>query len=150
MKGLLNSFRWATHGIWHCVRHERNFRIHLVVMAYVAAISALVGIPRVELAALFCTFALVLFAEMINTSVEALVDMKSKRIQPLAGIAKDVAAGAVLVCAILSVAVGAVLFLERGVLDSLYSLFFRDPPFLTVFAVSLPLAYVFVKFGGKK
>ena len=94
---LGRSFGYALCGIGHCIRRERNFRIHLVAAAYVLALAAYLHITGARLALLFLTIGGVLALELVNTAAEALVDLVSPQRRPLAKIAKDTAAGAVLV-----------------------------------------------------
>ena len=106
---LGRSFGYALCGIAHCIRRERNFRIHLVAAAYVLALAAYLRVVGVRLALLLLTIGGVLALELINTAAEALVDLVSPQRRPLAKIAKDTAAGAVLVFAASAAGVGAVL-----------------------------------------
>ncbi|MEM1483653.1 diacylglycerol kinase family protein [Oscillospiraceae bacterium PP1C4] len=106
LKSLVNSFKYAFSGIRHCMRCERNFRIHVVAAAYVMLLAALLQLDRMRFAVLLLTIANVLVMEMLNTAIETLVDLASPQQHPLAKIAKDVAAGAVLVSAATSVGVG--------------------------------------------
>lgn len=103
---LGSSFRWAFAGIWYVLRTQRNFRIHLLITAGVVAAGVWLGLSALEWAVIALTIALVLMAEMFNTVAETAIDMVAPRYHPLAKIAKDVAAGAVVVCAIISVIVG--------------------------------------------
>ena len=90
---LGRSFGYALCGIGHCIRRERNFRIHLVAAAYVLALAAYLHITGARLALLFLTIGGVLALELVNTAAEALVDLVSPQRRPLAKIAKDTAAG---------------------------------------------------------
>lgn len=103
---LRSSFRWAFAGIWYALRTQRNFRIHLLITAGVIAAGVWLGLSTLEWAVIALTVALVLMAEMFNTVAETAIDMATPRYHPLAKIAKDVAAGAVLVCAIIAIIVG--------------------------------------------
>ena len=103
---LLSSFRFAFAGLGHLFRTQRNARIHLAVGAAACAVGAWVGISRVEWAVMIFTIALVLILEGLNTAVEAAIDLASPEFHPLAKIAKDLAAGMVLIAAIASVGVG--------------------------------------------
>lgn len=122
---LFDSFRFAGCGIVSCLRRERNFRIHLTAACYAAALGLRLGLGRTQWALLFLTQALVLALELCNTAVEAAVDLCCPQRHPLAKRAKDAAAGAVLVAAAFSVAVGFALFwgpelfrLAEGILTS--------------------------------
>ncbi|WP_124727822.1 diacylglycerol kinase family protein [Staphylospora marina] len=107
---LLRSFRYALNGLRHAAGTQRNMRIHFLVALVVLILSLYLPLRKVEVLVLFVTIALVLFAELINTAVEAVVDMVTEEYHPLARIAKDVAAGAVLITAGLSVIIGISVF----------------------------------------
>lgn len=103
---LGSSFRWAFAGIWYVLHTQRNFRIHLFITAAVVAAGIWLGLSVLEWAVIALTIALTLVAEMFNTVAETAIDMATPRYHPLAKIAKDVAAGAVLLCAIIAVIIG--------------------------------------------
>lgn len=107
------SFHYAFAGIGYCLRTQRNFRIHLLAALVVGIAGGLLGLTGVEWAVLALTVTMVLAAEMVNTVVEAAVDLASPGIHPLAKTAKDVAAGAVLVTAIGAVVIGACIFVPH-------------------------------------
>ena len=107
---LLDSFNYAFEGIIHVLRTQRNMRIHfgIAVLVLVAAISA--DVTKLELIALLLAIAFVLIAEMINTAIEGAIDVATSSFDPMAKLAKDIAAGAVLIAAINAVAVGYLVF----------------------------------------
>ena len=107
------SFHYALKGLSHCVRHERNFRIHLCLGAVAFLVGALLDLSGAELGVVLLLIAFVLFAEMVNTALENLVDMFTREYHPLAAVVKDVAAGAVLVICILAVAIGVLIFVPH-------------------------------------
>lgn len=107
---LLSSFRWAFAGIWYALRTQRNFRIHLLIAAGAIAAGIWLELSVLEWAVIALTIVLVLMAEMFNTVAETAIDMATSQFHPLAKIAKDVAAGAVLVCAAVSVIIGLLVF----------------------------------------
>ncbi len=106
---LLTSFRCAGRGLLDVFRTQRNFRIHLVIAALALLLAAWLRLPRQEWASLILVIGTVLSAEVFNTSAEVLVDLASPEYHPLAKRAKDVAAGAVLLAAIIAVIVGLLL-----------------------------------------
>lgn len=110
-RSLWSSFRFAGRGVWHLIRTQRNARIHLAAAIGFTALAIWLGFDATRLAILWLTMALVIVTEAINTTVEAVVDLITDRYHPLARIAKDAAAGAVLIAAIGAVAVGAAIFL---------------------------------------
>jgi diacylglycerol kinase (ATP) len=110
---LLAAFGFAFAGLWYLLRTQRNAQIHCLIAGCAVALGLLLGIARWEWIALVLTIALVLAAEGFNTALEATVDLASPARHPLAKIAKDVAAGAVLLCAIASVVVGCIIFIPH-------------------------------------
>ena len=107
---IIDSFNFAFEGIIHVLRTQRNMRIHFAV-AVVVLVAALVSdVSRLELIALFTAIAFVLIAEMINTAIEAAVDVASTTFDPMAKLAKDIGAGAVLIAAVNALAVGYLVF----------------------------------------
>ncbi len=110
---LARSFRYAFAGLGYVVRTQRNFRIHLAAGTLAAILGLVVGLSTPEWAVLATLITLVLAAEMTNTVVEALVDLASPAYHPLAKVAKDVAAGAVLLTAIGAIVVGLFLFVPH-------------------------------------
>ncbi len=105
----LASFRHAFAGWWYVLRSQRNAWIHAVASVAVVAVSLWLELGRIEWAILVLTIALVWVAEFVNTAVEAVVDLLSPDIHPLARVAKDVAAAAVLIAALAAVVIGLLL-----------------------------------------
>jgi diacylglycerol kinase (ATP) len=106
-----DSFRNAINGFESAISTEINLRIHLVLTILVVAISLYLQISTVEWAAIFIAIGMVWSAEIMNTSIEKLVDMVSPEWNLQAKIVKDLAAGAVLAAAIAAALVGIVIFL---------------------------------------
>ncbi|MCH5583879.1 diacylglycerol kinase family protein [Shimazuella sp. AN120528] len=107
---VLKSFRYALEGLKYAVVTQRNMRIHFITALVVLLLSLCLSLSKLEILLLFVTITLVLFAELINTSIEAVVDMITEEFHPLAKIAKDVAAGAVFLTAGLAFIVGTSIF----------------------------------------
>jgi diacylglycerol kinase (ATP) len=107
---LLESFNFAFEGIIHVLRTQRNMRIHFVVAAVVLIAALATGVSRLELIALLLAIAFVMVAEMINTAIEGAVDVSTTSFDPNAKLAKDIAAGAVLIATINAVAIGYLVF----------------------------------------
>jgi diacylglycerol kinase (ATP) len=147
---LLHSFNVAFEGVIHVLRTQRNMRIHFGIAVVVLVAALATGVQRIELVALLLAIAFVLIAEMINTAVEATIDVATTSFDPLAKLAKDIAAGAVLIATVNAVAVGYLVFSDRivnhssRVIDDI-----RDAPaeltlialVLTVIAVLATKAY---------
>lgn len=107
---VLKSFRYALDGLKYTVVTQRNMRIHFILAIVVLFLSLYLPLTKMEVLVLFICITLVLFAELMNTVMETIVDMVTEEYHPLAKIAKDVAAGAVLLTAGLAVIVGLSLF----------------------------------------
>jgi diacylglycerol kinase (ATP) len=110
---VLQSFNFAFEGIIHVLRTQRNMRIHFLIAAGVLIAALVVGVSRLELVVLFMAISFVLIAEMINSALEAGIDVATTSFDPLAKLAKDIAAGAVLIATVNAVAVGYLVFVDR-------------------------------------
>jgi diacylglycerol kinase (ATP) len=104
------SFRFAFSGWWYALRTQPNAQIHAVITLGALALGAWLGLSLVEWAVIVLTIGMVWAAELFNTALEVLVDLASPDLHPLAKIAKDVSAAAVLVTALMAVVIGLLLF----------------------------------------
>lgn len=107
------SFSHALSGILVCLKRERSMRIHFAVALLVTACGFLLGISAAEWLVCLIFFALVMGVEALNTSLEALSDIISPEQNPKIKFAKDTAAGAVLLCAIMAAIAGCIIFLPK-------------------------------------
>ena len=107
---LIDSFNYAIEGLIHVLRTHRNMRIHFAVAIAVLVAAVWKGVNRFELIALLLAITFVLVAEMINSAIEQAIDLSTTSFDPLAKLAKDIAAGAVLIATINAVAVGYLVF----------------------------------------
>ncbi len=110
---LLASFRYATAGLRTLFATGRNARIQGAAGLAAVVLAAVLGLSRIEWAILALTIAAVLSLEAVNSAIEAVVDLVTLEEHPLAKQAKDLAAGAVWLMALVSVVIGAILFLPR-------------------------------------
>jgi diacylglycerol kinase (ATP) len=110
---LLESFNFAFEGIIHVLRTQRNMRIHFAIAVAVLVAAVALGVSRIELIALMLSIAFVLISEMINTAIEGAVDVSTTSFDPNAKLAKDIAAGAVLIATVNAVAVGYLVFSDQ-------------------------------------
>jgi diacylglycerol kinase len=108
---LHESFGYAFEGIWTGIRKERNMKIHCLAVIAVTAAGTFLHIKPVEWCICLLLFGLILSLELVNTAVEAVVDLVTEEKKPLAKIAKDTAAGAVLVSAIAAAIIGCIIFI---------------------------------------
>ncbi len=113
IKKRIQSFSYAIKGIFSALHSEANMRIHIFMMCAVIFTGALLDISLHEWIACLICFGMVITAEMFNTAIECIVDLVSPNTHPLAGRAKDIAAGAVLVTAIMAAGVGICIFLPK-------------------------------------
>ena len=112
-RNLIDSFNYAIEGMLYALRTQRNIKIHFVMAVIVLAAAAFMDASRVEVILIFIVIAMVIAAEMLNTAIETVVNMVQKEYHPLAAIAKNVSAGAVLVTAINAVIVGYIVFFDK-------------------------------------
>jgi diacylglycerol kinase (ATP) len=141
---IFESFNYAIEGVVHVLRTQRNMRIHFALAVAVLAVAVAVGVSKLELIALLLAIAFVLVAEMINTAVEGVIDVSTTAFDPMAKLAKDIAAGAVLIASVNAVAIGYLVFAGKAanktarVLDRL-----RDAPaVITVSALVITVLVV--------
>jgi len=108
--GVLDSFNFAFEGVIHVLRTQRNMRIHFAVAFIVIVVALIINVTRFELIALLISITFVLIAEMLNTAVEAAIDIATTSFDPMAKLAKDIGAGAVLIASANALAVGYIVF----------------------------------------
>jgi diacylglycerol kinase (ATP) len=107
---VLDSFNYAFEGIIHVLRTQRNMRIHFAIAFLVLVLALIVDVTKFELIALLLSITFVLIAEMLNTGIEAAIDIATTSFDPMAKIAKDIAAGAVLIATANALVVGYLVF----------------------------------------
>ena len=110
MNRFLKSFLYAFRGIWLAFSEQPNLKIHFGVALVVVAAGFYLGITEGEWLAIVLAIGLVMTTELVNTSIEHIVNLVSPQHLPLAGKIKDIAAGAVLVAAITSGVIGFIIF----------------------------------------
>ena len=141
---LLDSFNFAFEGIIHVLRTQRNMRVHFAVAVAVLVAGVWAGVSKLELIALLLAIAFVFITEMINSALEQAIDVATTSFDPLAKLAKDIAAGAVLIATVNAVAIGYLVFAGKAadktarILDKL-----RDAPAeITLIALVLTIIVV--------
>ena len=115
---LYKSFGYAFAGIFAVVTKERNMKIHCAAVVCVMIAGLVFHISPIEWCICLTLFGMVMALEMVNTAVEAVVDLVTKERKPLAKLAKDAAAGAVLIAAIMAAIAGMIIFIPK-LLESL-------------------------------
>jgi diacylglycerol kinase (ATP) len=141
---VIQSLNYAFEGVIHVLRTQRNMRIHFAIAAAVLVLAFVYDVTRLELIALMIAIAFVLIAEMVNTAVEATIDLSTPSFDPLAKIAKDIAAGAVLIASVNAIGVGYLVLADRLARPSarLVNSLGDAPVNLTVIALVLVLLIV--------
>ena len=110
---IINSFNYAVEGIIYALKKEKHMKIHFFMGFMILLLSLFFNFSRIELLMLFFTISLVIISEMMNTAIEKVVDLYTEDFHPLAKIAKDVAAGAVLIASLNALVVAYFLFFDR-------------------------------------
>ena len=113
MKKLIKSFKYAFEGIFTGIKEEQNMKIHIIIMILVIIFGIMLKINITEWIICILLFGLVISMELMNTAIENTVNLITKEKNQQAKIAKDVAAGAVLVSAIVSAIIGLMIFVPK-------------------------------------
>lgn len=110
---LYKSFSYAFAGIFACIKKERNIKIHCTFVGLVVLAGIFFRISVTEWCICLLLFGLILSLELVNTAVETVVDLVTEERRPLAKLAKDTAAGAVLISAIMAAIIGCIIFIPK-------------------------------------
>lgn len=110
---FIKSFYYALSGITYAVRTQKNMKIHTLALILVLTAGFWLELSGLEWSMVLIMVGIVIICEMLNTAMEALVDLETQNYHPLAKTAKDVAAGAVLIACILSVIIGLLIFVPK-------------------------------------
>jgi diacylglycerol kinase (ATP) len=124
----LSGFKYAQEGILHCFRTQPHMRIHFFTLVAVLISGLLLKLDSRDMLALIFAITLVIVAEMVNTVVEKVVDMVTESYNPVAKLAKDVAAGAVLIAAMNAVIAGVLIFFGQKQLKDIQDRMSQDLP----------------------
>lgn len=150
MRKFLNAFVFAAQGIYAAIRTQRNLRIHFVVAVTVTAFSFFYSLSKAEYVLLILTFGSVIVSEMFNTAVEAVVDICSPQYSKIAKFAKDTAAGAVFVSAVLAVVIGFILFGDSDIIRNIISFYLENFVALLGLIVFVAVALLFIIYPKKQ
>lgn len=147
VRNLKKSFIYAFKGIMYCINNERNMRIHICMTVFVALFSYFFGTTSGEFIIILLCIGFVICSEMINTSIETIVNLQSPSYNNLAKIAKDVAAGAVAVSAIIAAIVGLIVFVHPTRLMNAIKLIFSSYVNIGMFIILIVVSILFI-FNG--
>ena len=142
-QGIIKAFNAAIEGIIYTFKSERNMKIHYCLAVLVFVASLFFGLNRFEMILLVFAISLVIIAEMFNTAIEKTIDMITDEYHVLAKIAKDVAAGGVLIAALNAVVVGYLLFYNKltELSDSVLNTIRQSQIHLTLICIVLVLIH---------
>jgi len=147
---IIMSFKYALEGLWHCVVHERNFRIHVVAAITLSCIFPFYNFESVEFAILIFAIFIVLIAEMFNTTAERVTDLATKEISGIAKQAKDVAAGAVLMSTVCAGFIAYTLLWKIDVLTNIWGVISATPLSLILTSIYIIVCLAFILFFKKE
>ncbi len=148
---FFKSFTYAFSGVKYCLKKERNLRFHIVFLCYMFGILLSTDwftLTRTDYAVLAVVSALVITSEVINSAVENAVNLASEEYTQYGKIAKDAAAGAVLVAAVFAVVTGFVILFQKDAFVSMYNFFINKPQMFLILLVSLIPALIFIFWGN--
>ncbi len=149
---FLKGFKYAFKGIFYALHTQKNMRFHATIMAFMFFFLLkydFFEITRGQFAVLALTCGIVLSLEFVNSSIEAVVDLVSPEYNRLAGIAKDTAAGAVLMSAIAAVVVGLIIMLQPKAFSAMGYYYAEHIGELTAVIVAIILAVIWILFPRK-
>ena len=154
-KKLFMSFVYAFRGIFRTIANERNLRVHITCVVYMVSILLFTdwfALSRTDWAILMLASGSVIGGEIVNTAIENAVNLASEKYTEYGKIAKDAAAGAVLISAMFAVIVGLIILFQPEAFKAMYEYFMGNIPMLIVFVLSIIPATLFIFFGipGKK
>lgn len=153
-KKLTESINYAIDGIVYAFKTERSLKIHFSIAIFTMILTLLLKLDRFEILMIFFAITLVILAEMVNTAIEAIVNLLTLSHHPLAKIAKDVAAGGVLITCLNALVVAYLIIIEAFKKSSYLEVFnkIRSEPshliFIMIFVIILLVAVAKV-IGGK-
>ena len=149
MKKQILSFWHAICGIGGAFRTEAHLRFHAVAALFVLIFAAIAGFTAERFAVLLVLIGLVIALELVNTAIEHTCNAVTRDYRPHIKLAKDLAAGAVLVAAVAAAAVACLFFLNSETLGAVFRFFSAYPLTLIPLAVLAAASALFVRFGGK-
>jgi len=112
-ENFLDALKNAISGLVYTIKTQLNIKRQIAIAIFVIGIGMILEIPKIEFMFLIFSIALVIFAETVNTAIETVVDMYTDKYNEKAKIAKDVGAGAVLVCSINSIVIAIIVLGEK-------------------------------------
>lgn len=150
MKKQFMSFKVAFQGVFYAIRTEAHMRFHLVMAVFVLIFAFLFQVSAAEWGVLILTISAVLSLELINTALERVCNLYTTQRHPVVKVIKDMAAGAVLVVAASSIAIGCFIFIKPEKIQEVFFYVLGNPVLSLVLLCLLILGILFVGKGGRK
>lgn len=147
---LAKSFSYAFKGLKFAIDNERNMRIHLIASLFVVQFGFLYNLKMYQWVYISIVIGLVITAELVNTAIEALVNMQTQSYTPLAKIAKDVAAGAVVIMALVAVIVATITFNDINKIKDIIHFIFSNIICIFIFIAELVISIFFIFSWNKR
>ncbi len=110
---FLKSFKYSIEGLKYTIRYEQSILVMAIAMLVAVIIGLILKLAAIEWVFMALAIGIVLAIELINTSIEATIDLLSPNVHPLAKIAKDTASAAVFICSMMAVAIGLIIFIPK-------------------------------------
>ena len=153
MKAFIKGFGYAFKGIAYGIMNERNFRFHLSIFAYMMFFLLhydFFEVSKTEFALLLMTSSLVMAGELLNSGIENAANAATLEKNEYVKIAKDAAAGGVLVLSIFSVIIGIVILYQPVAFENMFAYFLNNPVYIAVLAITLVIDGIFILAGPRK
>ncbi len=153
MRKFIKGFSYAFKGIFYAFLHERNFRFHLSILAYMLFFLLrydFFTVSKIEMTVILLMSALVLGSELLNTGIENACNAVTKEKNEFIKIAKDTASGGVLIFAIFSVVIGVVILYQPEAFNKMFDYFLNNPIYIFALALTLVIDIIFVLAGPIK
>jgi diacylglycerol kinase (ATP) len=147
MKHQINSFKVAFQGIWYTIKSESHMRFHMTAGFYVILLSFFYNLSKAQWAIVILLIASIMVAEIFNTCLEQLCNLSTQSYDPIAKIAKDIAAGAVLALSFAAIVIGFLFYFDLAVIKSIALFLIANPLILVLFVLSIIISVLFVGFG---
>lgn len=147
MKHQINSFKVAFKGIWYVIKSESHLRFHIIAGLYVIFFSFFYPLTKTQWGIIILLISSVITAEIFNTAIEEVCNLNTQSYDPVVKIAKDVAAGAVLILTVAAVAVAFMFYFDLAVIRNIISFFLSSPLLLILLILSFVISVLFVAWG---
>lgn len=147
MKHQINSFKVAFKGIAFTIKNESHMRFHIIASFYVILFSFFYELTKAQWGVVLLLISSVMTAEIFNTSLEEICNLNTESYNPIVKIAKDVAAGAVLILSIAAVAIAFLFYFDLNIIKNIFIFFLANPLWLSFLVISFIFSAIFIISG---